>query len=351
MGNSEHSIAKRGFGIAEAIEVKGLIKRYTSSLKKGWFRREKIIIEALKGISFNVKYGEVFGLLGPNGAGKTTTVKILATLLLPDSGSARVAGYDVVESSSMVRKNIGVTLTVEKGFFWKLTGRENLKYFGMLMGIKGDKLDRRVNELLSSLGLERLGVSDKFYEEYSLGMKARLSLARALLKDPPILILDEPTLGLDPPSARAMRELLIKLAKEDGKAVLLTTHNMFEAEMMCGRVAIIDEGRIIALGGVDELKRMVARRVIIDIVASGVPIGIDAIKDRISEMIEGNVGLSLDDEGRLRIRILSRTGSEESNLAEAIKILSDLSIRVYRVRLEEPTLEDVFIALTGKSGI
>jgi len=201
------------------------------------------------------------------------------------------------------------------------------------------------------LGLERLGVSDKFYEEYSLGMKARLSLARALLKDPPILILDEPTLGLDPPSARAMRELLIKLAKEDGKAVLLTTHNMFEAEMMCGRVAIIDEGRIIALGGVDELKRMVARRVIIEIVASGVSIGIDAIKDRISEMIEGNVGLSLDDEGRLRIRILSRTGSEESNLAEAIKILSDLSIRVYRVRLEEPTLENVFIALTGKSGI
>ena len=337
--------------MAEAIEVKDLTKRYTSSLKKGWFRREKIIVKALKKISFNVKYGEVFGLLGPNGAGKTTTVKILATLLLPDGGSAKVAGYDVVEFSSIVRNNIGVTLTVEKGFFWKLTGRENLKYFGMLMGIRGDKLNRRVNELLNILGLERLGVSDKFYEEYSLGMKARLSLARALLKDPPILILDEPTLGLDPPSARAMRELLIKLAKEDGKAVLLTTHNMFEAEMMCGRVAIIDEGRIIALGGVDELKRMVARRVIIDIVASGVPIGIDAIKDRISEMIEGNVGLSLDDEGRLRIRILSRTGSEESNLAEAIKILSDLSIRVYRVRLEEPTLEDVFIALTGKSGI
>ena len=337
--------------MAEAIEVKDLTKRYTSSLKKGWFRREKMIVKALKKISFNVKYGEVFGLLGPNGAGKTTTVKILATLLLPDGGSAKVAGYDVVEFSSIVRNNIGVTLTVEKGFFWKLTGRENLKYFGMLMGIKGDKLDRRVNELLNGLGLERLGVSDKFYEEYSLGMKARLSLARALLKDPPILILDEPTLGLDPPSARAMRELLIKLAKEDGKAILLTTHNMFEAEMICDRVAIIDEGRIISLGKVDELKRMVARRVIIDIVASGTPIGIDTIKDRISEMIEGNVGLSIDDKGRLRIRILSRAGSEEANLAEAIKILSNLSIRVNRVRLEEPTLEDVFIALTGKSGI
>ncbi|RLG95742.1 ABC transporter ATP-binding protein [Candidatus Bathyarchaeota archaeon] len=337
--------------MAEAIEVKDLTKRYTSSLKKGWFRREKIIVKALKKISFNVKYGEVFGLLGPNGAGKTTTVKILATLLLPDGGSAKVAGYDVVEFSSIVRNNIGVTLTVEKGFFWKLTGRENLKYFGMLMGIRGDKLNRRVNELLNILGLERLGVSDKFYEEYSLGMKARLSLARALLKDPPILILDEPTLGLDPPSARAMRELLIKLAKEDGKAILLTTHNMFEAEMICDRVAIIDEGRIISLGKVDELKRMVARRVIIDIVASGTPIGIDAIKDRISEMIDGNVGLSMDDKGRLRIRILSRAGSEESNLAEAIKILSNLSIRVNRVRLEEPTLEDVFIALTGKSGI
>ena len=344
-------IAKRGFGMAEAIEVEGLIKRYISSFKKGWFRREKITVEALKGISFNVRYGEVFGLLGPNGAGKTTTVKILATLLLPDGGSARVAGYDVVESPSMVRSNIGVTLTVERGFFWKLTGRENLKYFGMLMGLRGDRLNRRVDELLDILGLERLGVSDKFYEEYSLGMKARLSLARALLKDPPILLLDEPTLGLDPPSARAMRELLIKLAKEDGKAILLTTHNMFEAEMICSRVAIIDEGRIIALGRVNDLKRMVARRVIIDIVASGTPIGIDAIKDRISEMIDGNVGLSIDDKGRLRIRILSRASSEESNLAEAIKILSNLSIRVNRVRLEEPTLEDVFIALTGKSGI
>ena len=298
-----------------------------------------------------MEYREVLGLLGPNGAGKTTTVKILATLLLPDSGSARVAGYDVVKSPSMVRNSIGVTLTVEKGFFWKLTGRENLKYFGMLRGLRGEELKERVDHLLKVLGLERLGASDKFYEEYSLGMRARLSLARALLTDPPVLILDEPTLGLDPPSARTMRELLTKFAREDGKAVLMTTHNMFEAELVCDRVAVIDEGRVIAFGTIRELKRMVTKRIAVNITASGSSTSLETLRKQLSRVIDGNLGLSVDEEGRFRVRIVSEAGEEESNLAEALKALSKLSLRVNRVKLEEPTLEDVFITLTGKSGI
>lgn len=337
--------------MGRAIEAEGLIKHYVTSLRRGWFRREKVVVEALKGVSFDVKYGEVFGLLGPNGAGKTTTVKILTTLLLPDGGTAKVAGYDVIESPGMVRRSIGVTLTVEKGFFWKLTGRENLMYFGMLRGLKGKALKDRVEGLLKVLGLERLKASDKFYEEYSLGMKARLSLARALLTDPPILILDEPTLGLDPPSARAMRELLVRLAGEEGKAILMTTHNMFEAEMVCDRVAIIDEGRIIALGTVEELKRMVAKRIAVNITASSPSFNIETLKSRLSNLVGGGLGLSVDDEGRLRVRIISKAGEEEANLAEAVRLLSSLGVKVNRVELEEPTLEDVFITLTGKRGI
>lgn len=314
------------------------------------FRREKVVVEALKGISFDVEYGEVFGLLGPNGAGKTTTVKILSTLLIPDGGRARVAGFDVVESPGMVRRNIGVTLTVEKGFFWKLTGRENLSYFGMLRGLKGMELKRRVGELMSMLGLDRLGASDKFYEEYSLGMRARLSLARALLTDPPVLILDEPTLGLDPPSARYIRELLLRFAREHGKAILLTTHNMFEAEVVCDRVAVIDDGRIIASGTVQELKKMVARRVVVNITASSPMVELGLLEARLMETVTGDVALSLDEQGRLRIRVVSRVGEEEAHLSEVVRLLSSLGIRVNRVELEEPSLEDVFITLTRRGG-
>ncbi|MDK2464891.1 MAG: ABC transporter ATP-binding protein, partial [Candidatus Korarchaeota archaeon] len=199
-----------------AISVRDLEKRYTTYLRRGMFKRERKVVEALKGVSFDVRRGEVFGLLGPNGAGKTTTVKILCTLLLPDGGRASVLGYDVVEQAPDVRRRIGVSLTVEKGFFWKLTGRENLTYFGMLYGMDGPQLRERVEEVLRVVGLTDLGVEDKLYEEYSLGMKARLSIARALLTDPDVLILDELTLGLDPPArAMAVRESFVRL-----KAVL-----------------------------------------------------------------------------------------------------------------------------------
>ncbi|HDI73555.1 MAG TPA: ABC transporter ATP-binding protein, partial [Candidatus Korarchaeota archaeon] len=207
---------------SEVVVAEDLVKRYETYLRKGMLKREKKVVEALKGVSFSINRGEVFGLLGPNGAGKTTTVKILSTLLLPDAGRATVLGYDVVKEASKVRRKIGVSLSVEKGFFWKLTGRENLTYFGMLHGLDGSDLKQRVQRMLELVGLEELGSSDKLYEEYSLGMKARLSIARALLTDPELLILDEPTLGLDPPSARLLRELLIRVAHREGKTVLIT---------------------------------------------------------------------------------------------------------------------------------
>jgi len=334
----------------ETIIVKDLKKIYTSYERIGFFKKKKTIIEALKGISFKISSGEVFGLLGPNGAGKTTTVKILSTLLLPDGGYASVMGYDVVKEASRVRKVIGVSLSVEKGFFWKLTGKENLKYFGMLYGLDGSKLNDRVEYLLELVGLKKLGVVDKLYEEYSLGMKARLSLARAMLLDPPVLILDEPTLGLDPPSARALRELLVKFAHEDKKTVLVTTHNMFEAEILCDRVAIIDLGRIIAIGTVEELRNKIGEKVSLAFHVS-IPSSINV--ERLVEVIHVKTGYDLSfvsENGRFIIKALLEPKEVDQATPRILTELHSLKCRVNRVEVKTPSLEDVFIKLTGKKG-
>jgi len=330
----------------DAIVAKDLVKRYISYEKQGFFKRRKIVVEALKGISFNIREGEVFGLLGPNGAGKTTTVKILSTLLLPDSGTAKVLSYDVVAQPEKVREVIGVTLSVEKGFFWKLTGRENLKYFGMLKGLKGKELESRINEVMRVVGLNKLHAENKLYEEYSLGMKARLSLARALLTDPPVLILDEPTLGLDPASARTIRELLVRLAKDKGKTVLITTHNMFEAEIICDRVAIINSGKIVAIGTIKELKRRVADKVALEFKISN-HMDINSVKEFIARKLNNmNVYVNTINKGIIKIRVLVDSGDEESYISKVLEILHDQGLRVYQVMVQEPSLEDVFIALT-----
>jgi len=334
----------------KAIVARKLVKNYVTYLRKGLFKREKKIVHALKGISFDVEKGEVFGLLGPNGAGKTTTVKILSTLLLPDGGEAKILGYDVVKEAPEVRKVIGVSLSVEKGFFWKLTGRENLTYFGMLYGLDGERLKDRVEELLELVGLKQLEVADKLYEEYSLGMKARLSLARALLVDPSVVILDEPTLGLDPPSARMLREMLVKIAHKDGKTVLVTTHNMFEAEIVCDRVAIINKGEIIALDIVEKLKQRVADRVSLEIFTF-LPAGIpqESLILKIKETT-GCPSSIFAENGGYRVKVVVPPGEIDEVTAKALKILHEHKCSVRRVEIKEPTLEDVFIKLTGKTG-
>jgi len=333
-----------------AIVVRDLMKTYVTYLRKGLFGRERKEVVALRGISFDVLSGEVFGLLGPNGAGKTTTVKILSTLLLPDKGEARVLGFDVVKEANKVRKVIGVSLSVEKGFFWKLTGRENLIYFGMLYGMNGPSLKKRVNEVLNLVGLESLGVSDKLYEEYSLGMKARLSIARALLTDPELLILDEPTLGLDPPSARTLRELLVRIAHEKGKTVLVTTHNMFEAEIVCDRVAIINEGRIVAVDKVESLKQKVADRISLEISAK---LPADVSAKFLVSLIREKTGMPseafAEDEG-FRIKVVTPPSESRDVTSAVLKLLHENRCSIRRVEVKEPTLEDVFIQLTGRTG-
>ncbi len=331
---------------SEVVVAENLVKRYETFLRKGIIKRERKIVEALRGVSFTIRRGEVFGLLGPNGAGKTTTVKILSTLLLPDSGRATVLGYDVVKEATEVRKRIGVSLSVEKGFFWKLTGRENLTYFGMLYGLSGSDLKQRVQRMLEVVGLEELGSSDKLYEEYSLGMKARLSVARAMLTDPELLILDEPTLGLDPPSARLLRELLIRIAHDEGKTVLITTHNMFEAEIVCDRLAIINKGKIIALDRVEGLKRSVLGDITLEINAIlPVRVSLGKVADELRIALGRDVEIEPEEEGA-RIKVILSPKEKELVTQKALETLYSLGAHIRRIEIKEPTLEDVFIELT-----
>jgi len=331
--------------MSDAIVVQNLYKRYETRERRGLLRRgKKKIVNAVNGISFNVKRGEIFGLLGPNGAGKTTTVKILATLLIPDAGDAWVNGHHVVKEDKKVRESIGVSLFSDRGFYWKLTGRENLTYFAMLYHLDPKEAKKRIDYLLELVEIKR--EADKLVEEYSTGMKAKLNIARALLTDAPVLLLDEPTIGLDPNSARKIREILLTERKR-GKAILLTTHNMEEADQLCDRIAIINQGKIIAIGTPQELKNMVQKTTVIEVEAAGL---VNTITSKLRQL-DGvkYVTLTIKNpqslQGKIRIGI-----NRDSNgiLPEIVSILYKNGIKIHFVRPLQPSLEDVFITLTGR---
>jgi len=207
-------------------------------------------------ISFEVGQGEIFGLLGPNGAGKTTTLRMLATLLKPSAGRARVGGKDVTAEPAEVRRKIGF-LSGDTGLYHRLTSREILRIFGRLNGIDEARLRTRIDEVAAMLRMEEF--IDTKIDKLSTGMRQRTSLARTLLHDPPILILDEPTSGLDVPTARAIEEFIVE-ARRSGKCILYSTHVMEEAEFLCDRIAVINEGKIRIIGTMNELKAATGRQ-------------------------------------------------------------------------------------------
>lgn len=225
------------------IKAEGLTRKFGSLL-------------AVNQVSFEVRKGEVFGLLGPNGAGKSTTIRMLTTLLTPTSGRAEVAGYDVVKEPAKVRQRIG--LVGEKAFLYnRLTSYENLEFFGKLYGLDSKTIRERAEKWVS-----RLHMSDWMHTMvmfFSTGMKQRINIARALLTEPEVLFLDEPTLGLDPQTTLAIRNFIREL-KEHGVTVVLTTHDMYDAEVLCDQVAIIDHGKIVAVDTVENLKKLVTRK-------------------------------------------------------------------------------------------
>jgi sodium transport system ATP-binding protein len=224
-------------GMRLLVEARNLQKRFRT-------------YHAVRGVSFSCYAGEVFGLLGPNGAGKTTTIRMLTTILRPTSGTARVAGRDVVREAGEVRGSIGV-LPENAGVYGRLTGREVIRYAGQLYGLAPDVLERRIVEIADALELtEHL---DRLTDTFSKGMKQKINVARALIHDPPVVFLDEPTSGLDVISARSVRDFVLRF-KAEGRCVILSTHMMEEAERLCDRVAIIAGGRIRAEGDLAALK-------------------------------------------------------------------------------------------------
>ena len=241
-----------------AVECANLNRVYTSRNVVG--RRRDFT--ALKDLSLEIPRGAVFGLLGPNGAGKTTTVRILSTLLTPTSGTARVLGYDVVSQSRQVRRNTGFILGGERGLYGRITGEQNMRFFAALNHINPGEAKRRTEQLLDRVGLTEHARTP--VENYSRGMKQRLHIARGLLTDPPVLFMDEPTIGIDPIGAQELRNYVPELASE-GKTILLTTHYMAEADMLCDTIAIIDQGELAATGTPDEIKRQFSRMGIVEV--------------------------------------------------------------------------------------
>ncbi|MBF8257149.1 MAG: ABC-2 type transport system ATP-binding protein, partial [Anaerolineales bacterium] len=249
-----------------AIEVENLRRVYRTTV--GVIRRRAKEVLAVDDLSFEVAAGELFGLLGPNGAGKTTMIKMLTTLLIPTAGTARVMGLDVVRDADRLRGRIGFIFGGERGLYWRLSGIDNLRYFASLYHVDPAVSKQRIPYLLELVGLGDRGPEK--VEGYSRGMKQRLHIARTLLHDPPLLFLDEPTIGLDPVGAREIRQVVRDLQAAD-KTILLTTHYMFEADALCQRVAVINHGRLVALDTPQGLKRLVRDQAVIEVELFGVP--------------------------------------------------------------------------------
>jgi ABC-2 type transport system ATP-binding protein len=320
-------------GVIEAHEL-----RRTYRTSTGTFRRKSLDVEAVRGVTFAVESGELFGLLGPNGAGKTTTIKMLITLLIPTSGTARVLGHDVVKDAREVRKRIGYVFGGDRGLYDRLSGLDNLRYFAELYAVPPREMRRRIGELLDLVGLA--GRENERVEGYSRGMRQRLHIARGLLHDPPVVFLDEPTIGVDPVGARELRATIAQLV-EAGKTVLLTTHYMFEADQLCNRIAVISHGEIVAEGTPADLKANVSEGGVVEIEV----FGIDEPAVQRLRAIEGVRSVGVEPREQAQVLVVQTDGRE---LTHALLAPLD-GAQVGRVSVREPTLEDAYVALVRES--
>ncbi len=316
--------------VIEAIDL-----RRTYRTTTGVIRRKPLEVEAVRGISFAVEQGELFGLLGPNGAGKTTTIKMLITLLLPTSGHARVLGHDVVADAREVRKRIGYVFGGDRGLYERLSALDNLRYFAELYGVSGKAQRLRIAEVLELVGLT--GREQERVEGYSRGMRQRLHIARGILHDPEVVFLDEPTIGVDPVGARDLRQTIADLVTS-GKTVLLTTHYMFEADSLCDRIAVIAKGQIVGEGTPTELKNNVAGGRVTEIEVFGVD---ESTVARLRGIV-GVTAVAVEEREQKQVIVVQTTGERELTAP----LLAELGgVEVGRVASREPTLEDAYVSL------
>src|ERR1051326_7676412 len=307
-----------------AIDARDVVKTF----RAGFFRRRET--PALVGVSLGVPRGAIFGLLGPNGAGKTTLLSIFATLLLPDRGTVTVLGHDVVRDAHALRRRLNMA-SGNASFVWALKPPEILDFYGRLYGLSGARLRRRVEELLEMC--ELTAHRRVPYNELSTGLKQRLALAKALVNDPELLFLDEPTLGLDPDVSVRLREHVARLRRERGMTIVLTTHYMREAEQLCDEIAFIKGGRVLARGTADALKQQIK---IGDVIA----LRLDPPEvPWLAEM--AGVLRCVADDGRLECTV----DDAEKRLPQILHALHTEGVVVRDVEVREPDLEDVFVEL------
>jgi ABC-2 type transport system ATP-binding protein len=310
--------------MTNAIEASGLVKTYGD-------------VRALDGISFSVPEGSVFGLLGPNGAGKSTTVRILTSLSRPDEGFARVAGIDVLSDPDAVRRAIGV-VAQRSGVDAAATGRENLRLQGQVYGLHGQELEQRIDELLERFRLA--DAADRFVRGYSGGMQRRLDVALGLISRPQVLFLDEPTTGLDPEVRAEMWQEIESLAGEHGVTVLLTTHYMEEADRLAARLAIVDQGRIVAEGSPEELKHELRG---------------DAVHVELAAASNGDARAALDRVDGVREVVLegrslhARADDGARAVPGVLSALDSHGVPVASVTVARPSLEDVYLRHAGRT--
>jgi ABC-2 type transport system ATP-binding protein len=292
-------------------------------------------VVAVDHLELEVYPGEVFGFLGHNGAGKTTTVRLLNGVLAPDGGTVRVLDLDPVDDGPALRRRTGV-LTETPSLDERLTGRENLEIYAELYDVLRAKVPGRVSFLLETFELDHR--ADDKVGGYSRGMKQRLALARALLHEPEILFLDEPTAGLDPVATRRVHDMVTRLSHKEQRTVFLCTHNLAEAQKLCARVAVLEQGRLVALGTPAELARRLGRsqRLEIEVGPEGVSTTLDLLQRMpgIADQAEENGTVSV-------------VGAEREAIPDLVASLVEAGVRIYRVTPQEPSLEDVYFALHG----
>lgn len=325
--------------MAKAIEVIGITKVFTSK-EQG----EKKVVRAVDNVSLSLESGEFVGLLGPNGAGKTTLIKILGTLILPTEGTARVAGHDVVNEPDRARSSFGWLHgeTGGRALYWRLTALENLRFYASLQNVPAEVAKERIDVLLDFFDL--VGDKDKMVKDFSTGMKVRVMLARSLLANPPILLMDEPTVGLDPITADETRRLLISLNKDLGRTILFTSHNMLEVEKLCHRVVIMHKGKLIAEGSPAMLSKLHRETEGIDLEVEST-LGLDALKKVLESLprVKKIVGAQ-ETEGSFAFQL--QVDGEREAVYELPAELRKAGITVTSISRSKPSLEDVFLRLT-----
>lgn len=324
--------------MAAEIEVTDLRRIYRSPT--GPLGRRVREICALDGVTFEVQGGELFGLLGPNAAGKTTLTKILATILLPTSGTARIRGFDVAAQAERCRPFIGIVFGGERGLYGRLSGRSNLEYFAALYHVDPRVARRRIPELLQVVGLTDR--ADERVENYSRGMRQRLHIARALVHDPAVVIMDEPTIGLDPAAARELRRIIKSLCLQ-GKTVFLTTHYMYEADELCRRVAVVHRGKILICDTPSALKNIVRDLEVVEIELFGAP---DEVIARIRALPSVKAAVVQRQDHAQILQIQSQTGS--AIIPQLLLCLN--GVHVGKILTRQPTLEDAYLKLVGSEG-